>query len=162
MISALVVLCLSAGGNSNQFAEAKAVVAELARPGADAAALSKKLRPTPADYAAVFEGDLAKLAQVSYGKFWDSGQVVIEGKPGQTETIVFSATVEELRAGTGNAKEFPGGYSKIAPMMKAGLRVYAFKFLEPGKTLGMAYDGLIFVNGHWVIFPKPWKFARAA
>lgn len=24
-------------------------------------------------------------------------------------------------------------------------------------VLGMAYDGLIYVNGHWAWFPKPWR-----
>jgi hypothetical protein len=37
------------------------------------------------------------------------------------------------------------------------LKIYRFKFVEPGKDLGMAFDGLIYVNGHWRIFPKPWR-----
>lgn len=32
--------------------------------------------------------------------------------------------------------------------------------LEPGQTLGMAFDGLVHVNGHWRLFPKPWKALR--
>ena len=31
--------------------------------------------------------------------------------------------------------------------------------VKPGETLGMAFDGLAFVNGHWRIFPKPWRAA---
>ncbi|TMQ06352.1 MAG: hypothetical protein E6J91_38110 [Deltaproteobacteria bacterium] len=26
-----------------------------------------------------------------------------------------------------------------------------------GEQLGMAYDGLIYVNNHWAWFPKPWR-----
>ena len=44
--------------------------------------------------------------------------------------------------------------------MKSGLTVYAFKFVKPGETLGMAFDGLVWVNGHFAIFPKPWRFLR--
>ena len=32
-----------------------------------------------------------------------------------------------------------------------------FKFVEQGETLGLAFDGLIFVNDHWVFMPKPWR-----
>ena len=30
-------------------------------------------------------------------------------------------------------------------------------FVEPGESLGLAFDGLIFVNGRWVLMPKPWR-----
>ena len=40
---------------------------------------------------------------------------------------------------------------------KPGLTVYRWKYTKPGEPLGMAYDGLIYVNGHWAWFPKPWR-----
>jgi len=137
--------------------EAKALVAELAKPGADLAALSAKLRPTAADYAAVFDAELAKKAESLYGPAWAAGQIVVQHKPDQTATLVSKATTDELVAGTGQSMSFPGGYKKVAPRMKRGLTIYAFKFVVPGQQLGMAYDGLIFVNGHWALFPKPWR-----
>jgi hypothetical protein len=141
-------------------AGAKALIAELAKPGADKAALSKTLRPAPADFEAVFTGDAAKAAAAAYGPLWEKSAVVISGNPQQTVTKVFSATTEELKSGAPASRDFPGGYAKVAGSLKPGLRFYAFKFLEPGKDLGMAFDGLVFVNGHWAIFPKPWKFAK--
>jgi hypothetical protein len=62
-----------------------------------------------------------------------------------------------LKAGTGQAKELAGGWKEAAAKMKPGLKVYRFHFLEPGKTAGMSYDGLIYVNGNWRVFPKPWR-----
>ena len=138
-------------------AEATRLVSEFVKPGADVAALSKKLRPTSADYTAVFEGDLAAKLEALYGPAWDGGQLVIAPKPGQTEVKIFSTTSDELKSGTGSAAEFAGGWKQVAPKMKSGLTVYRFKFIEPGKDLGMAFDGLIYVNGNWRIFPKPWR-----
>ena len=130
---------------------------EFLKPGADCAALSKQMRPTAADYAAVFEGDLGTKVAAAWDPAWDAGQMVMAPKPGQTEVKVSSATTEELKAGTGNANELAGGWKQIAPKMKPGLKVYRFHFLEPGKTAGMSFDGLIYVNGNWRVFPKPWR-----
>ena len=54
----------------------------------------------------------------------------------------------------------PGGYAKVAPHMKAGHTWYRFKFVKSGERVGMAYDGLTFVNHHWVIVPKPWRVLK--
>lgn len=138
-------------------AEATKLLQEFLKPGADPKTLSKQLRPTPADYAAVFEADVAKTVEAVYAPAWEAGQLVVAPKPGQTEVKVFSATSEEMKAGTGSAADFPGGWKQVAPKLKPGLTIYRFKFVEPGKDLGMAFDGLIHVNGHWRIFPKPWR-----
>lgn len=45
----------------------------------------------------------------------------------------------------------------MAPFLNKGLVFYRFKFVEPGKELGISFDGLVFVNGRFVIFPKPWR-----
>lgn len=138
---------------------AKALLAEFVTPGADHAALSRQLRPSQADYAAVFESDLAAKAEAVYGPAWEGGQLVVAPKAGQSEVKVFAATSEELKSWSGGAAEFPGGYKDVAAQINPGLKVYRFKFVEPGQDLGMAYDGLVNVNGHWRIFPKPWRVA---
>ena len=130
---------------------------EFLKPGADCAALSKQLRPTTADYAAVFEGDFGTKVAAVWNPMWDAGQMVMAPKAGQTEVKISSATAEELKAGTGGASELAGGWKEVAPKMKPGLKVYRFQFLEPGKTAGMSFDGLIFVNGNWRVFAKPWR-----
>jgi hypothetical protein len=136
---------------------ARALLSEFLKPGADHAALSKALRPAAADYGAVFVGDLAATAKTKYEPDWDAGRAVIRPHGKQTELLLASATTEELQAKTGQSSEFPGGYAKVASKLKPGLVFYRFKFVEPGKKLGMAYDGLVYVNGHWAIFPKPWR-----
>jgi hypothetical protein len=145
------------GGTETQ---ARDLVEELQRAGKNAAALSAKLRPTPADYAAVFEGDAAKKAAATYGPAWDKGEMVIESKPDQSEVKLFHATTDELQAGAGDTARFPGGYKQAASVLKKGLTIYGFKFVRPGEDVGVAYDGLVYVNHHWVIFPKPWRAVR--
>jgi hypothetical protein len=139
-------------------AEARALVQQFVKPGADAAALTAKLRPSQADYAAVFEGAAAAKAKAAYDAAWDQGAMVVKGKPGQTQVLSWGASSEELKSWTGAAAQhFPGGWKTAGPHLKPGLRFYAFKFVEPGQTLGMAFDGLVRVNGQWRIFPKAWK-----
>ena len=138
-------------------AGATSLLKEFLKPGADHAALSKQLRPTTADYAAVFDADSSAKVAAVYGPAWDGGQMVVAPKPGQSEVKVFSATSDEMKSWSGNAAEFAGGWKDVAPKLKPGLKIYRFKFVEPGKDLGMAFDGLIYVSGNWRIFPKPWR-----
>jgi hypothetical protein len=159
---AFMLLCAApalAKGTGTE-AEARALLEQWVKPGANAAELSKKLAPTKADYAAVFVGDAAAKAEQAYGPAWASGQLVIAGKPDQTALLLTRSTTDELKAGTGAATAFPGGYKTAAPHLKPGLTIYAFKFVKPGETSGMAYDGLVWVNGHFTIFPKPWRFLK--
>jgi hypothetical protein len=74
---------------------------------------------------------------------------------------VWGATGAELASGGGHSKEFPGGYKKIAKHLAPTVTFYAFKFVEPHGGGGMSYDGLAYVNGHWVITPKPFHMEEA-
>ena len=137
---------------------ARALLSDFLKPGADVASMSKMLRPTSSDYEAVFEPATAKKVQAVYDKAWDSNLIVVSPKPGQTRLLLFSASTDDLNKWTGNAaKEFPGGYERLAGRFQRGLTIYRFKFTEPTQPLGMAYDGLVYVNGRWRIFPKPWR-----
>jgi|GEM_PF-5923730 len=121
-ITAIPLLCLALGlalsaqlNAAETFpgteAGATSLLQEFVKPGADHAALSKPLRPTAADYAAVFEPDAAAKVAAMYDPAWDSGKVVIAPNAGQTEVKVSSATTDELKSWTGaGAAEFPGGW----------------------------------------------------
>jgi hypothetical protein len=158
---ALIVLLLVAPAvakpPNGAAAEAEAIVAALVRPNADVAGLSKQLKPTHADYLAVFDAATAAKIEALLAPAWDGGKIVVRANPGQTDVRVFRATVDELRTGAAAAANFPGGYREVAPHILPGVVVFAFKFTAPGQPLGMAYDGLVFVNGHWALFPKPWR-----
>ena len=139
---------------------ARALLGAFVVEGADVAALSRALRPQPVDYAAVFVGEAAKKAQGAYAPAWDANAMRVEADPGQTEVQLWSATGAELAAQTGDAAEFPGGYRDIAAQLGPDVAFYRFRFVRPGETAGRAFDGLVHVNGRWVIFPKPYRALR--
>jgi len=141
---------------------AKAMLAAFLKPGADFAALTKALRPTSADYKAVFDAESAAKAEAGFKQPWDEGFIVVKPKPEQTQLLLESATSDELKADSPKAKVLPKHWAKIAGSLKKGLRIYHLHFMEKGadkedKSKQTAFDGLIFVNGHWVLVPKPWR-----
>lgn len=139
---------------------AKALLGSLLAAGADHIAISKALRPRAEDYAKVFKGPAAEQAKAGYAAPWDAGAIVVKPKPGQTTLRLFQATSEQLAAGGPEASAFPGGYGKIKDHLQPGFTWYRFKFVEPGKELGMAFDGLVYVGDHWALFPKPWRVLK--
>src|SRR5688500_6536458 len=159
---ALQLLCLAFGLGLSAFANAAetfpgteagatSLLEEFLKPGADLAALSKQLRPTSADYAAVFDADSTANVAVAYAPVWEAGIRIVAQWAGQTEVKVISTTSDEMKSWSGNAAELAGGWKEVAPKLKPGLKVYPFKFVDPGKDLGMAFDGLTYVNGNWRI-----------
>lgn len=137
--------------------EARQLLEDLARPNADVKALSAKLQPKAADYAAIFIAGSAVKAQTNYDKEWAGGKMLITHAPDQTDLKLFAAKVDEIASGKGQGVEFPGGYKKVIAQFKPGVTIYAWRFVRPGEKTGMAYDGLVFVNGHFVWLPKPWR-----
>ena len=131
------------------------------REGADHAMLSNELKPKAKDYSAFFRGISGSIARQVYESAWGSGQIVIRPKPGQTALLLYKANTNDFSKSEHESHyRFPGGYKYIASKLQPNRTVYRFKFVRPGETYGMAYDGLTYVNGRWVIFPKPWKALR--
>lgn len=138
-------------------AEAKEMLSGFLKPDADLKALSAALKPDKADYEAVFTAEHAAKVEAAHAPLW-AGNPALGPKEGQTELLLHAVPTSEIKTWTKNASDhLPGGYEGIKDTFKDGLTVYAFKFVKPGETLGMAFDGLVFVNGHWRLFPKPWK-----
>jgi hypothetical protein len=136
---------------------AQALLKQFVAPNADHAALTKSLKPTTSDYKALFDAATAAKVEAAQAKDWATNKAVIKPKQGQTDVKLWSASGADLVAGKGSAKEFPAGYKKIAKHLAPTVLFYRFKFVEGGKDQGTAYDGLAFVNSHWVIAPKPWR-----
>ncbi len=159
---ALVVFLITCGmlEGKDRINDARALLEHALQPGADYNAISSRFRPTPADYKAYFNEDSWQTAMKGYEALWSKAGGFIRPKEGQTQLLIWGATTEEIRAGTGNASRFPGGYKKAVQHIRPGHTIYRFKFVRPGQTIGMAFDGLVFVNGHWVMFPKPWRIFR--
>lgn len=136
------------------------LVKQFVQPNADHAALTQQLKPTKEDYRAIFANEeMATKAESTYAGMWNSPDAVIKPKPGQTTSKVYSVSSDNIQKGTG-LDEFPGGYKDAGALFKPGLTLYKFDFLEPGAERGMAFDALVYVNGHWRFIPKPWRLAK--
>jgi hypothetical protein len=121
------------------------------------AKIAEQLVPAAADYEAAFDAEsAAKIKKANEEQFAKFKGKPVEIDPANTELLLVKATSDELKATPGHP-EFPGGYEKAGPHMKPGFTWYRWKYVKPGETSGMAYDGLVYVNGHWAWFPKPWR-----
>ena len=136
---------------------AKALLESAQKKDANLTEMSKSLRPSAADYSAIFVDDVVGMAKTKYEEHWTNEDYVLEVKEGQTELLLWKATREQLLNGSGDVAEFPSGYKKVAEKLRPGLTFYRFKFVKPGDKHGMTYDGLVFVNGHWVMVSKPYR-----
>jgi len=125
----------------------------------DRASIVSKLKPTRADLEALFDAsaveDLAAYVEKAFSQVGDLGI-----KPEQTEVLFNAATTEDFASESDAAKKFPGGYKRLATKLKPGITWYAWKFVKPGESLGMAYDGLAHINGRWVWIPKPFRAVK--
>jgi hypothetical protein len=120
------------------------------------------LCPREGDYEKAFLPSMADALQRAYAPFWATNQMAPRPKAGQTQVLVFLATTEDLQAYNDRARQFPGGYKTVAPYL-APERVWVrWKFVRPGESLGMAFDGMVWLDDHWAWFPKPWRAVRMA
>ncbi|HEX7997220.1 MAG TPA: hypothetical protein VF528_02290 [Pyrinomonadaceae bacterium] len=145
---------------AGDFSGAQDLVMQFTQPNADYAALTRQLKPSKEDYKAIFATEeMASKAETTYESVWSSPDAVIKPKPGQTQFNVSSVSTENIKQGVGMG-DFPGGYKDAGDLFKPGLTLYKFEFKEPGAENGMAYDALVYVNGHWRFLPKPWRLAK--
>jgi hypothetical protein len=114
-------------------------------------ALLLKLKPTAAQIAAIAATmeDAALLADYTEKLFASLPAGGLTAKDGQTAELVVGPA------------DLPGGYQQQAAHFSKDVAIYGFKYVAPGETIGMAYDGLVLVDGKWVMIPKMWRaFAK--
>ncbi|MCB1144920.1 MAG: hypothetical protein H7A24_17695 [Leptospiraceae bacterium] len=157
-IQFLFMFVLLTGSIFSEEANPESMLRKFLEPGADLRLLTQALQPTEEDYILYFGKENSKKAQNGYSGLWNS-KTEIGPRPGQTDLFLYSARVSDLQKGD-SLGEFPGGYRKIVSLLNPELRIYGFKFVKPGQRSGMAYDGLVFLRGRWVLFPKPWRVFR--
>lgn len=136
--------------------DARALLKRFVQPGADRVALTARLKPRPEDIQAVFEPGAAARLIPYYDRLYTPG-AQIGPKSGQTDVLVTWTTTDMLRQGKPILKDFPGGYEVVRNHLKGRHPIVRFKFVRPGEKLGLAFDGLIFVNNRWVLLPKAYR-----
>lgn len=114
------------------------------------------LKPRPEDYHRIFVPSVAEQARQIYEPLW-ANPPPMSYQPTQRELKVFAAWSQELKQNTKRAQEFPGGCAQIAHLLQPNHIFLGWRFTEPGHTIGMAYDGLVYLDNRFAWFPKPWK-----
>lgn len=110
-------------------------------------------RPRARDYELVFTGDLRpRIAH--FEALW-SREIEITAPAQNNEIIVTSARADEFAIATW----FPRGYQSLVDLVPDRIWL-AWKYVEPGESLGIAYDGLVWVDERFVWFPKPWRVVQ--
>lgn len=139
---------------------ARAVAAQfLANAGGDQRAAMQRLRPTQADYRAVYKEPVAGDLEAANDRHWEKGEA-LRVSPARTEILMIVVPTDDLIDGKPVLSQFPGGYGRVLPFLNRGIPIARFKYVEPGKTTGLAVDGLVHVNGRWVPMPKPWTVVK--
>jgi hypothetical protein len=155
MRARVVATMKAAGGFPATREGAEQLLERFLKPDADFAALTAELKPAPEDYAAVYNKPFADELRKTQGLMWAGGPL-IRPRKGQTELKLVFTTTDRLKADSKIRRQFPGGYERVISQMKLDIPIVAFKFVQPGSSSGLAFDGLVYVTGRWVIMPKPW------
>lgn len=121
----------------------------------------ERLRPRPEDYAFVFEPEFVEMARRAYETVWQQ-RLEIETAPPQTETRVAASPAGMLLGDNDLSRPFPNGYRSIAHYLNPRRVWVAWRYVEPGRSSGIAYDGLVWCDDHWAWFPKPYRILRVA
>jgi hypothetical protein len=130
----------------------------------------RALRPDSEDYAAVFDVPFARRMEANAEWAWNevetnaktnrvAGIHVGPNGPSETDVFVYSLTPERLQK---PGSELCGrGYvtSGIEKHIKPEVTVYCLGFAPEGKRPreGEMVDALVYVRGHWALFPRPWQ-----
>ncbi|OAN71419.1 hypothetical protein A8B82_03725 [Sulfitobacter sp. EhC04] len=146
----------SAGPAPGSEAEARALLMQYFEPGANYLALTQALLPTEADVRAVYAEPLGSALWADLSSQIGPG-TAFGPKPDHNDIIVVHTTTRALAEKRPVLNEFPGGYKDVLQYFKVDVPIVRFKFVTSGDTLGLAFDGLIYLNGRWVIMPKPWR-----
>lgn len=121
-------------------------------------ALSAWLRPDLESCKAVFDDRIA-LKVFKYQKRLkrEVNLVIRPLLKDQTEYLLWGANQEAIASySSADARSFPGGYRELADYMNPEYEFFRFKFVQPGRKLGSAYDVLVHVNGKWCMIHRPW------
>ncbi len=142
--------------NKSAGPDAASVVKKFLAPGADYARLTASIKPTERDIQTVFSEPLATNLSLMYQRLFKPG-VKIKPKPEHDDYIVIQSTTGKLKAGDPILRKFAGGQKKVRRFYLKNVPIARFKFVRSGEKLGLSFDSLYFVNGRWVLMPKPWR-----
>ena len=118
--------------------------------------LTAQLRPRAEDYARAFLPPFVDAARTAFEAIWAEPPRISPALPG-SELKLNIAPAGMLADDNALSWRFPGGYRSVAPLLNPHRVWVAWKLIPPGRSAGMAYDGLVWLDDHWAWFPKPYR-----
>jgi hypothetical protein len=110
--------------------------------------------PSEADCALLFEPQIASdVARALESHAWPRGGV--EAQPAGVGDV-FAGPAGLLRWPNPVSDRFPRGYRTIAGWMKPA-RIWLGWTGELASGGTLRFDGLVFAEGRWIFFPRPWR-----
>lgn len=137
-------------------AEARAMLLDFYKPGADHRALTQALKPSEEDIRAVYDEPLATTLVGMYKSLF-TPNIAFKPKPEHNDIYLYLTTTRQLVEDPAVQREFAGGYKKVLQYFRSDVPIARFKFITKGEKLGLSFNGLMYVNGRWVIMPKPYR-----
>ena len=113
----------------------------------------RELRPRDHDYAKTFAATVVDRARRHYEELWAGPLDFRHPEAGAHVEIHVAALGDDH-------KLFPGRHREVAAILLPG-RVWAsWRYVTPGRTAGLFYDGLAWCDDHWAWFPKPYRLQQ--
>lgn len=113
------------------------------------------LKPTLADYDRVFVPTAVAKARAFYESMW-AGPIDPRLNPHHRVVRIHVAVPEDFATGHPRATAFPTEYRNISAALVPGVPWACFELLEPGDSLGVSTDGLVWVDDRLLWFPRPY------
>lgn len=125
--------------------------------GPDGESALQALRPQSGDYARVFRAEIAAEVAEVYERMWRDLPGLGVLASGNLVLRVEGCPAGMLGHDNELSRHFPGGYRALAPYLAPDRVWFVWRYLEPGQSSGMRYDGLVRIDDRWVWFPKPYR-----
>jgi len=124
---------------------------------ANPAELSAALRPSDADYAAVFGPELVDQAREKYGALWAAGSLHITVPRDRENVLIAACTAGGLSFPNQHSRHFHPRMAAMSEKLVRRRTWLTWKYLRPGEERGQLYDGLVWIDDHWAWFPHTWE-----
>ena len=136
--------------------DARALLMQFLAKGADHAALTQSLRPSKRDIRTVYKAPLSRKLIKYYDERFSSG-IPLAPEPFMNDVEIHLSSTGKLAASSRQPEEFPPEFRQIAKYVKKDVPIVQFRFFRKGNRLSLNINGLVYVNNHWVLMPKPWR-----
>ncbi|MCP3869576.1 MAG: hypothetical protein GY703_16060 [Gammaproteobacteria bacterium] len=118
---------------------------------------ARTLVPGPDDFTAAFTPEAVKQAREGYLAYCPQLPEV-DTLDYWLDIQVKAAAAGLLRSRNDLSVQFPEAYLKVADRLVAQNVWLTWRYVTDESGAGESYDGLVWLNGRWVWFPKPWRY----